>query len=187
MKLSSMNISRAGCWSLAVLALTLGGCVVPAPQPVVERLDPDTATTLTVIKKPVELVAETLRNSSSDPFAFFAPFETDRMGNRAQYLWMSAPASRDGAKVEPQLLCDGQPLALSPVDNDVKHLGISQAPYEKPAPWSLEWYFQLPPDTLKCLTEAKKVTLETRTDTAESEQFTVDSKGLAILKAFSSH
>jgi hypothetical protein len=187
MKLSSIGIPRNGCWSLAALALTLSGCVVPASQSVVERLDPDTATTLTVIKKPVELVAETLHNSSSDPFAFIAPFETDRMGKRAQYLWMSAPAM-EGVKIEPQLLCDGQPIALSPAESDVTHLGLSHVPYEKPAPWSTEWYFQLPPDTLKCLADAQKVTLETRAEgTATPEQYTVDNKGLAALRAFSSH
>jgi hypothetical protein len=187
MKLSSKDIPRTGCWSLAALALTLSGCVVPTSQPLVERLDPDTATTLTVIKKPVELVAETLHNSSSDPFAFLAPFETDRMGNRAQYLWMSAPAL-EGVKIEPHLLCDGQPITLSPAESDIAHLGLSRAPYEKPAPWSTEWIFQLPPDTLKCLADAQKVTLETRAGgTAEPEQFTVDNKGLAALRAFGSH
>jgi hypothetical protein len=190
-KLSSTDAHSAPrCWYLAGLALTLGACTVPQSQPVVERLDPDTATTLIVVRKPVELVAETIHNSSSDPFAFLAPFETDRMGNRAQYLWMSAPGpglDDPGAKVEPKLLCDGQSLKLSPVDSDLRQLGLSHDPYDKPAPWSMQWYFQLPPDTLKCLAEAQKVTIETRTSASESEQFVVDNKGLASLRAFSSH
>jgi hypothetical protein len=164
----------------------LGGCAMTPSQAVVERLDPDTATTLTVVRKPVELVAESLHNGGGDPFAFIAPFETDRMGNRVQYLWMSAPGV-EGAKIQPRLLCDGQALTLTPVDGNVAHLGLSHSPYERPAPWSVEWYFQLPPDTLKCLAGAQRITLETRADVGQTQQFSVESKGLAPLRAFSSH
>lgn len=187
MKLSRIcRSSVAACWCLGVLACLVGACATTPAQPVVEKLDPDTATTLTVLKKPIELVAESLHNAGGDPFAFMAPFETNRMGNHLQYLWLSAPAV-DKAKLEPHLLCDGQALTLTPVGNDMAHLGLSHPPYEKPAPWSLEWYFQLPPDTLQCLTEAHRVTLETHADAGPSDQFSVESKDLTTLKAFSTH
>jgi hypothetical protein len=176
---------RFGCWCLGVLATALGACSSTPPQPVVDQLDPDTATTVTVLKKPVELVAESLHSVGGDPFAFIAPFETDRMGNRAQYLWMSAPGV-ENAKIEPQLTCDGQTLNLSPVEGDIGRLGLAHPPYAKPAPWSLQWYFQLPPETLRCLEDAQRVTLETRADTGQSDQYSVDAKGLATLKAFGS-
>jgi hypothetical protein len=175
----------AGRACMATITLMLGACATTSSQPVVEQLDPDTATTLTVVRKPVELVASTLRSPGNDPFAFIAPFETDRMGHRVQYLWMSAPGV-EGVKLEPRLLCDGQALTLAPVESDVTHLGLSRAPYEKPAPWSVQWYFQLPPETLKCLAGAQRITLESRAG-GQTEQFTVESKGLAALKAFSSH
>jgi hypothetical protein len=176
----------SSCWCLGILAAALGGCASTPAQPVVDRLDPDTATTVTVLKKPVELVAESLHNVGGDPFAFFAPFETDRMGHRTQYLWMSAPGV-EHAKTEPQLLCDGQALKLSPVEGDIGQLGLAHPPYEKPAPWSLQWYFQLPPETLRCLTDAQRVTLQTRADTGQSDEFSVDAKGLSTLKSFGSN
>jgi hypothetical protein len=172
------------CWCIALLPAVLAACASTPSQPVVERLDPDTATTVAVLKKPVELVAENLHNVGSDPFAFLAPFETDRMGSRAQYLWMSAPGV-ENATVEPQLQCDGHPLSLSPVEWDAGRFGLSRAPYDKPAPWSVQWYFQLSPETLKCLADAQRVTLETHASTGQSDEFAVDSKGLASLKAFS--
>lgn len=181
-----LNYPATRCWCLGTLTLLLGACSTTPSQPVVERLDADTATTLTALKKPVELLAENLHVTGGDPFAFLAPFETDRMGNRIQYLWVSAPGV-ENAKIEPRLLCDGQPLALSPADDDPAHLGLSHAPYEKPAPWSVQWYFQLRPDILKCLADARGVTLETHATTGQSDQFTVDSKGLASVKAFSIH
>lgn len=184
MKLCSIAAARSTLCCLCLVLLA--GCATSPSQPVVERLDPDTATTVTAINKPVELVAENLHNVGADPFAFLAPFETDRMGSRAQYLWMSAPGV-ENATIEPQLMCDGRPLALSPVQDDLGRFGLSHAPYEKPAPWSVQWYFQLPPDTLKCLAEAQRVTLETHASTGQSDQFVVDSKGLAAIRAFSSH
>jgi len=191
MKLSrTVSYTAPACWSRPALVipvvLALAACATPGSQPVVERLDPDTATTLTALNKPVELVAENLHNAGGDPFAFFGPFETDRSGNRTQYLWVSAPGV-ENMKVEPQLLCDGQPLTLSAVDSDLTHIGLAHPPYEKPAPWSVQWYFQLPPDTLKCLTEARKVTLQTHAQNGESDQFTVESKGLTALKSFGTH
>ncbi len=176
--------SAIPCWCLATLPAVLTACATAPPQSVVERLDPNTATTVIVLKKPVEMVAENLRAVGSDPFAFLAPFETDRMGDRTQYLWMSAPGI-ENATLEPQLSCDGRPVTLSPVDADVEHFGISRAPYDKPAPWSVQWYFQLPPDTLKCLADAQRVTLETHASSGQADQYAVDSKGLAAIKAFS--
>ncbi len=177
--------SAVRCLCLAI-PVVMAACATTPSQPVVERLDPDTATTVTVLKRPVELVAENLHNVGGDPFAFIAPFETDRMGSRVQYLWMSAPGV-ENATIEPQLMCDGRPLALSPVDGDIGHFGLSHVPYDKPAPWSVQWYFQLPPETLKCLADAQQVTLETHASTGQSDQYQVDSKGLTAIKAFSSH
>jgi len=185
-KLGSIPDRLTGnCWCLAILVAALTGCASAPSQPVVERLDPNTATTLTVIKKPVELLAESMGGPSGDPFAFIAPFETDRMGTHTQYLWMSAP-SITGVKLEPQLLCDGQPVTLSPGEGDVEHLGLSHAPYQSPAPWNLQWYFQLPRNTLQCLADAQKITLETRATTGEVARFTVERKDLTELRAFSS-
>jgi hypothetical protein len=172
--------------AVVAISAALGACASTPSQPVVERLDPDTATTLAVINTPVELLSESGRGATGDPFAYIAPFETNQMGKRALFLWMSAPAP-EGTKLDPQLLCDGQPLALQPVDDDSARLGLSHAPYAPPAPWSLHWYVQLPPDALKCLASAQTITLETRTVTGgEPERFTVSGKSLAALRAFSS-
>jgi len=184
-KLSSIaSRFHAACLSACAAAGLLAGCAATPSQPVVDRLDPDTAATVSVIKKPVELIAEAARPGVGDPFAFLAPFETDRMGTRTQYLWIAAPTI-EGTKLEPRLLCDGQPQNLSPIEGDVKHLGVSQAPYTLPTPWSLQWYFHLPSDVLQCLANARTITLETRPIAGEGQRYTVESKDLAELKAFS--
>jgi hypothetical protein len=177
-----MKLSRI---AIPLFAAALTACATTPSQPVVERLDPDTATTLTVIKKPVELIGDSPQGPTGNPFAFIAPFETDRMGTRTLYLWMSAP-SIEGAQLQPRLLCDGQPVALAALDSDISHIGLSSVPYPSPVPWNAQWYFQLPRPALDCLAGAQKIALETHGTNGEPERFTVASKDLTDLKAFSS-
>jgi hypothetical protein len=178
-----MKLSRI---AIPAVAAALVACATTSPQPVVERLDPDTATTLTVIKTPVELIDEAPHGATGgNPYAFIAPFETDRMGTRTLYLWMSAP-SIEGAKLQPQLLCDGQRLALPALDSDISHIGLSSVPYPSPVPWNTQWYFQLPRPALDCLAGAQKIALETNGTNGLPARFIVASKDLTDLKAFSS-
>jgi hypothetical protein len=174
------------------LIILLTACSTPPSQPVVERLDPDTATTLAVIKKPVELlIVQTAppadRDTGRNPFAFLAPFETNRMGQRALYLWVSVPSVEGGTKLQPILLCDGQPVSLKPIDGDLTHIGLSNAPYPSPVPWNAQWYYQLPQDILARLAAANEVTLDAHGSRGEPEKFAVESKDLTELKAFNSH
>jgi hypothetical protein len=184
-KLSSISVATAAALATTLALAMLAACATTS-SPVGERLDPDTATTVTVIKKPIELVGAGPHGPTGNPFAFFAPFETDRMGKRALYLWMSAP-STGGPNHLPQLICDGHALALPPVDGDISHLGLSSAPYPAPVPWDKEWYFQLSQDGLDCMAAAKLVSLETYGVDGAPERYTVESKDLAPLKEFSSH
>jgi len=167
---------------IAASAAIVGGCA--SSQPVSERLDPDTATTVTVMDHPVELVADSALPGGSDPFAFIAPFETDRMGERTLFLWVSTPESM-GAKVQPQqLLCNGQPVGLQPLEGPLQQLALSRAPYASPTPWSAQWYFRLAEDGLKCLATAQAISLETRASEGQAARFTADRKNLASLEAF---
>src|SRR5262249_33832962 len=153
----------------------LGGCATVPTEPVSETLDPDTAVTVTTLSRPIELFSENNRTKQTDdPFAYIAPFETNRMGARDLFLWVSTPQAQ-GQLTQPQVLCNGQPLNLQPLsaepvgsraapgDNvtggeggvpvkvDLSKLSLSRAPYEAPVPWSTQWYFKLPADSLKCL------------------------------------
>ena len=115
-------------------------------------LDAQTGTTVIRMPKPVELVTEQPRGAQADPFAYLAPFETNRMGERTLFLWVSAPQDTGGVLKQPQVLCDGQPLTLIPHTDPIEQLGLSRPPYAAPAPWSAQWYFRLPEDSFACLT-----------------------------------
>lgn len=193
-----------------LVAALISGCATPTGEPVSERLDPDTATTVIVMNRPVELFSQTTRGAKADPFAYIAPFETDRMGERALFLWVSAPQDA-GPLTQPQILCNGEPLSLQPLNAagsagtgdspsespgpsgkpdgsavkvDLTQINLSHPPYDAPVPWSAQWYFRLPPDGLKCLAGADGIALETRVSDGDAERFTADRKNIASLDAF---
>jgi hypothetical protein len=200
--------------SLKLTLALLGGCAaMPGSEPVSEKLDPDTAVTVTTISQPIELLAQQLnRGKQADPFAYIAPFETNRMGTKDLFLWVSTPQAQ-GQLSQPQVVCNGQrinlePLALdddglsatraAPGDNvtssaapgvavkvDLSKLSLSRAPYQAPVPWSTQWYFRLPAESLKCLSGAEGITLEARAADGTQEEFTTsDRKTLASLESF---
>lgn len=184
---------RAGVAALsAMAAIALAGCASAPTDPVHDRLDTETATTVTVMHAPVELVAETALGPLSDPFAYVAPFETDRMGERALYLWISVPQV-SGPLTEPKLTCDGHPLSLQPISTDLSQFNLSRPPYTLPAPWSGQWYFKLPAESLACLGAAQGIALETQPaqiqgqgqgQQSDAERFSASGKALAELQAF---
>lgn len=195
----------------AAVVASLGGCATVPTEPVSEKLDPDTATTITVLTRPIELLSQTTRAKQTDPFAYIAPFETNRMGARDLFLWVSTPQAQ-GQLTPPQVMCNGQPLSLQPLygtnsgnvtgdsaapgDNvaggtptpvkvDLAQLKLSRVPYESPVPWSTQWYFRLPADSLKCLADAEGIALEARAADGGPDQFTASGrKELASLDAF---
>jgi hypothetical protein len=200
--------------SLKLTLALLGGCsVLPGGEPVSEKLDPDTAVTVTVISQPIELLAQQIsRDKQADPFAYIAPFETNRMGTRDLFLWVSTPQAQ-GELSQPEVVCNGQRIHLEPLaqgseglgasraapgDNvtsggvpgvtvkvDLAKLSLSRAPYEAPVPWSTQWYFRLPEESLKCLAGAQDITLEARSAEGNQAEFTTsDRKHLATLDAF---
>ncbi len=179
--------------------LTLGACASTPREPVSETLDPATATTVTVLTAPIELFSQMPRTQGNDPFAYLAPFETDRQGERDLYLWVSTPVT-DQAPTAPRILCNGEPLELQPLGNDaagtpapgagaqvnvdLAQINLSRAPYQAPVPWSAQWYFRLPPEALKCLAGAEGVALETRAAGGNDAKFSAERKNLAALDAF---
>lgn len=203
---------RLGMTVSGLCAALLGACAVIEPtEPVSEKLDPDTAVTVTVLSQPIELFSQTNRSKQTDPFAYIAPFETNKMGARDLFLWVSTPQAA-GEISQPHVMCNGQPLQLQPLSQeagpasanagsggnftamgtngapvklDLSQLSLSRAPYDAPVPWGTQWYFRLPAESLKCLAEAGDVSLQARAADGAEEQFTsTGRKSLASLDAF---
>jgi hypothetical protein len=183
-KLSSISYGV----SLSLVTVVMGfltACETPS-QPVAERLDPNTATTLAVVNQPVELINEGAHGTTGNPFAFIAPFQTDRSGKRVSYLWVSAP-SIEGAQLTPKLVCEERVLPLSAVNDDLALIGLSSAPYTAPIPWNAQWYFQLPDDQLDCLAGARFIALETYGENGVPRRFSARAKDLGPFRDFKDH
>ena len=175
--------SCAGVSTLAAMMVTvLAGCASAPTDPVHDRLDTQTATTVTVMQAPVELTSDT---PAADPFAYVAPFETDQAGERTLYLWISVPQV-SGPMSEPKVSCDGRPLSLQALGADLAQFNLSRPPYTLPAPWSGQWYFKLPQESLQCLGTAQGISLETQAaqGPTQTEHFSASGKALAELQAF---
>ena len=171
-----------------------------------EHLDPDTATTVTLLSRPVELIAETpmgmsgatsantmaaaglassanaANSAQPDPFAYLAPFETDRSGQRELFLWIAPPAGA-GPAGQAQLMCDAAPVPLTPLNADLGSMGLSHEPYASPAPWAEAWYFRIPEDALRCLAQARSIALQLPSP-AGPMRFSAPAQHLAALAAF---
>jgi hypothetical protein len=173
----------------AAAMLALAACSSPPRARVIDRLDPVTGTTVTVLGKPAELVTADNRGPQRDPFAFAAPFDIDRMGNRELYLWVSVPQD-NGPVSNVSVLCDGRPLDLSEARLDPQQLQLSRPPYPRVAPWSGDWYFRLSDAGLKCLAGAHGMAVESHVkgETGESDdRFAAEGGELGKFAAFAAH
>jgi hypothetical protein len=164
--------------------LMLAGCATEPTEADHERLDPNTGTTVTLMPKPVELVLEKPRGAKTDPFAYVAPFETNRMGSHELYLWVSAPQVA-GALSVPQLYCGENPVPLDKFDGSPQEMGLSSAPYKVPAPWSAQWYFKLSGEVLDCLASTSRIRITTQAaDAPEPDGYGADKAAIAGVNAF---
>ena len=157
LKVSAFSVLR----TLVIAVPLAAGLAACAPTPAEEarageRLDSNTGTTVTLMPKPVELIVDRDHGQKTDPFAYLAPFETNRMGAHELYLWVSAPQV-EGPLGIPQVYCGrGSRSSSIPRAEHVKEMGLSGPPYKLPAPWSVQWYFKLSGEVLDCLAARRK-------------------------------
>lgn len=163
--------------------LAVTGCATAPTDAQSEKLDPNTGTTVTVMPKPVELVVDKSRGTKTDPFAYIAPFETNRMGSHELYLWVSAPQTA-GPLGLPRVYCGDTAVSLERYEGGMKDVGLSSPPYRMPAPWSREWYFKLPGEVLDCFATATRIRVETQVSGAEPDSYVAEGSAIAGLGAF---
>jgi len=159
---------RPAPWAPAVallasagLAPLLGGCAAVPGNAVVEQLDERTGTTVTRIERPIELVSTEPRGNNTDPFAWLAPFETNRMGQRQLYLWVAVPDERGGAR-PPVVLAGTETLRMVPKGGEPQALTLAAFPYPNPAPWSAIHAYAIDEATLRTLAGAASIDVSVR-------------------------
>jgi hypothetical protein len=161
----------------------LAGCAARPANDVRELLDEATGTTLTRIEAPVELTTTAPRGANSDPFAYVAPFETNRMGQRELYLWVAVPDERGGAR-PPVVLAGTETLRMTPRGADAKALGLAAFPYPNPAPWSAVNVYSIDESTLRALASAGSIEVSVRYADERVIRFTGAPRPADILPQF---
>lgn len=182
----STRLSGAAFLAAAFLGcctLHLAGCASALLEPESERLDANTGTTLTVLPKPIELVVERARGDRNDPFAYLAPFETNRMGTHEMFLWVSAPQV-EGPLGTPQVFCGESEAPLEKFEGTPREMGLSSPPYKQPAPWSVQWYFRLSGEVLDCLANAARIRVITEAAEGQRDTFIAEGPALSALRTF---
>ena len=172
--------------TFAVIAALLAGCASAPTESARESLDARTGTTLTRLPKPVELLSAETRSASGDPFAYFGPFQTNRMGAYALFLWVAVPvpAPEETQPGSPSIACDDKPVALVPIPGELADLGLSEPPYPLPAPWSKVTYYVLAPGDLECLRQASGAVLTLDAGGPAEEHFLATKEALSGLATF---
>jgi len=163
-------------------AAGLAGCA-PLPTQADERLDTNTGTTVTVMPRPVELLIVRPAGTKNDPFAYLAPFETNRMGSHEMFLWVSAPQIAAPLGV-PKVFCGDEEIPLEIATESLKDMGLSGAPYTLPAPWSTQWYFKLSGEVLDCFARAARLKVTTQAADAAPEDYVAEAPALSGLGEF---
>ena len=169
----------------AVITFSGMACTPMPVEPMAEKLDLNTGTTVAVASKALELIADKQRGTARDPFAYVGPFETNKQGKKKLYIWVAAPQDK-GQILEPTLYCDDRPLKFEPLQMGMREIGLSSQPYKKAAPWTAQWFYHLSEDDLTCLAEAKKVSLVTEKKAGKplQESFSAEGDELKVLAAF---
>ena len=187
---TAVHWPRCALPHLALLIFTagLGACAsLPDDAPVVEQLEVETGVTVTRLGHPIELYRETFRQDAAGRFAFLGPFETNLMGSRESFLWISVPMEVTPALVVPVVEVDGVALALGAPGLAADFAGLHGVPYKIPTPWNAKYFFKIDATIIQRLAEAKTLTINvtenTGTGTIKTE-FAAQVSGDARLREF---
>jgi hypothetical protein len=143
-----MHGSKKTAAATLVAMLLLGGCAVEPTAPVAERTDDRTAITVATLAKP--LLFTGARSATGAPLDLaVGPFELNRQGRKSWYVWVSL-LGEDLAVGEPHLrLVSGTQAVVEFAPAPASFMPpLSRAPYDKPAGWATERYYEVSADDL---------------------------------------
>ncbi|HSC08945.1 MAG TPA: hypothetical protein VLD59_19125 [Steroidobacteraceae bacterium] len=179
---------------LATLGLLVAACATTTPTEVREALDEHTGVTVTSMPAPLEFYSpQPERGLQAASFAYLAPLEVNRMGQRDTYLWLSVVRGSEG-RGEPIAARPAPPAVRISVDEDILEpafvsanahdLGMGRAVYERPAHWVGEAYYAVTPQQVTQMAAANVLSLELRTAGEEPRRYDLSGMELAGLRAF---
>jgi hypothetical protein len=175
--------------------LLVAGCASTPPTEVREELDERTGVTVTSMHAPLEFYSQTEeRGLEAASFAYLAPLEINRMGQRDTYLWLSVVRGAERASDDdrpppgpPQLriAVDGATLEPAFVGAQARELGLGEVVYERPAHWVGESFYAITPQQIAQMAAANGLAVEIAYPDEEARRYDLSKMELAGLRAFS--
>ena len=178
----------------ATFGLLVAACATTTPTEVREALDERTGVTVTSMPSPLEFYSpQPERGLQAASFAYLAPLEVNRMGQRDTYLWLSvvrgseergeSTASRPGPPAV-RISADGEILEPAFVSANAHELGMGRPVYERPADWVGEAYYAVTVQQVAQMAGADVLSLELLTTGEEPRRYDLSRMELAGLRAF---
>jgi hypothetical protein len=158
-------------------------------------LDERTGVTVTSMQAPLEFYSpQPERGLQAASFAYLAPLEVNRMGQRDTYLGLSvvrgtdergelAPVASGPAGL--RIAMADQTLEPAFVTADARELGMGQPVYRRPAEWVGEAYYAVTPEQVARMAGASVLTLELRLAGDDARRYDLSKPSLEGLRAFS--
>jgi hypothetical protein len=179
----------------ATLGALLAACATTPSTEVREQLDERTGVTVTSLPAPLEFYSpQPERGLQAARFAYLAPLEVNRMGQRDTYLWVSvvrgseerddSPAARAGPPAV-RITADAETLEPAFVSANARELGMGQPVYERPAEWVGETYYAVTPQQVAQMAAANVLVLELHTEGEAPRRYDLSNPELGALRAFS--
>lgn len=156
--------------SAVMMALMLqAGCAHQDTSELREQLDERTGVTLTRMGDALEFYAASPEAGlDSSSFAFVGALEVNRMGVRKLFLWVStlaggtaiaSPARAADTPLRLHVLADAVDIEPEFIASDPSLIGLSEPPYERPASWTRDAYFDVSAEQLRTMRDAGSLAL----------------------------
>lgn len=178
----------------ALGGLLAAGCVIPQYEEARETLDEKTGTTVIAMGAALEFYSpQPELGLKAASFAYLGALEVNRMGARRLLLWLSVlPGAVPGTQPKPLenerprlgILADGREIVPANVDTSVRDLGLSRAPFERPADWAHDHYFDVTIDELRTFQSAGSLALTITASDGRVQRFDLWSSDRAGLARF---
>lgn len=186
---------RKATWAPSALGTLLAaGCVIPQHEDARETLDENTGTTVTAMGAPLEFYSPQPEfGLKAATFAHLGAFEVNRMGTLRLLLWLSVlPGETPGTQPQPApseplqlaVLADGTEVVPARIDATARDLGLSNAPFKRPADWAREGYFDVSLEQLRVFESATVLAVTLTTADGRVQRFDQWSPDRAALVRF---
>lgn len=178
----------------ALGAVLAAGCVMPQYEEARETLDEKTGTTVIAMGAPLEFYSpQPELGLKAASFAYLGALEVNRMGVRQLLLWLSVlPGAVPGTQPPPPanetiklgIVADGREVVPAYVDAGAHDLGLSRAPFKRPADWVHDRYFDVTIEELRAFQSAGSLALSITASDGRVRRFDLSSPDRAGLARF---